>query len=95
MTLTKGQIVDSIYNNSDLNKTQAKRIMETLIETIKKTLESGEGVMITRFGKFCVKEKKQRKERNPETGKNRFTEQRRVVIFRCSPVLSNKLDGKR
>ena len=95
MTLTKGQIIDSICNNSELNKTQAKRIVETLLETIKKTLESGEGVLITRFGKFCVKEKKRRKGKNPETGKNLFTEQRRVVIFKCSPVLMDKLDGKR
>ena len=95
MPLTKARIIDSIYNSSDLNKTQATRTVEALLETIKESLENGENVLISGFGKFCVKEKKQRKGRNPETGKNLFIEQRRVVTFRCSPVLRDKLDGKR
>ena len=95
MTLTKARIIDSIYNSSDLNKTQATRTVEALLETIKESLENGEDVLIRGFGKFCVKENKQRKGRNPEAGKNLFIEQRRVVTFRCSPVLRDKLDGKR
>lgn len=95
MTLTKARIIDSIYNSSDLNKTQATRTVEALLETIKESLENGEDVLISGFGKFCVKEKKQRKGRNPKTGENLFIEQRRVVTFRCSSVLRDKLDGKR
>ena len=95
MSLTKARIIDSIYNSSDLNKTQATRTVEALLETIKESLENGEDVLIRGFGKFCVKEKKQGKGRNFETGENLFIEQRRVVTFRCSPVLKDKLDGKR
>ena len=94
MTLTKARIIDSIYNHSDLNKTQATRTVETLLETIKKSLENGEDVLISGFGKFCVKENKQRKGRNFETGENLFIEQRRIVTFRCSPVLKKKLSGE-
>jgi integration host factor subunit alpha len=95
MSLTKARIIDSIYNSSDLNRRQAARTVEALLETIKESLENGEDVLIRGFGKFCVKEKKQPKGRNPETGENLFIEQRRVVTFRCSPVLRDKLDGKR
>ena len=95
MTLNKTRIIDSIYNSSDLNRKQTTRTVEALLETIKESLENGEDVLITGFGKFCVKEKKQRKGKNPETGENLLIEQRRVVTFRCSPVLRDKLDGKR
>jgi len=95
MSLTKARIIDSIYNSSDLNKTQATRTVEAILETIKESLENGEDVLISGFGKFCVKEKKKRKGRNPETGENIFIEQKRVVTFRCSSVLRDKLDGKR
>ena len=95
MALNKTRIIDRIYNSSDLNRKQATRTVEALLETIKESLENGEDVLITGFGKFCVKEKKQRKGKNPETGENLFIEQRRVVTFRCSPVLRDKLDGKR
>ena len=95
MTLNKTRIIDSIYNRSDLNRKQATRTVEALLETIKESLENGEDVLISGFGKFGVKEKKQRKGKNPETGKNIFIEQRRVVTFKCSPVLRDKLDGKR
>jgi integration host factor subunit alpha len=64
------------------------------LEIIKRTLESGEDVMISGFGKFCVKEKKQRKGRNPATGKDMMLEPRKVVTFRCSRQLRYKINGR-
>jgi len=54
MTLTKANIIDSVYNNTDLNRTQATKAIENLLETIKSTLGNGEDVLISGSGKFCV-----------------------------------------
>ena len=68
MSVTKANIVDSIYNHCGCSKTQSIDLMESILETIKMTLESGEDVLISGFGKFCVKEKNERRGRNPQTG---------------------------
>ena len=94
MTLTKDLIIDSIRKDCDLVKTQSAKLFETLLETIKSTLESGEDVLITGFGNFCVKDKNERRGRNPQTGEDKMLEARRVVTFRCSPVLREKINGK-
>ena len=94
MTLTKARIIDSTYNSSDLNRTQAIKTVETLQETIKKTLEYIEGFMITGFNKFYVKNKNQPKERNPASGEDLILEPRRVMTFTFSPVLKKKMSGE-
>jgi len=95
MTLTKANIINSIYNSTDLNRSQATKAVETFLESIKTTLESGEDVLISGFGKFYVNEKKERIGRNSHTGEDLMLEQRRVVCFSCSPVLKEKLNGGR
>jgi integration host factor subunit alpha len=92
MTLIKETIIDSVYNHCGLNRSQAKKAVETLLEAIKRTLESGEDVLISGFGKFCVKEKKERKGRNPQTGGDLMLRPRRVVTFQCSSVLRDKIN---
>ncbi len=67
MTLTKAQIVDSVQSQLDLNHKQSVGIIEFLLEIIKQTIESGEDVLISSFGKFSVKDKNKRKGRNPAT----------------------------
>ena len=93
MTLTKLDIVDAIYNQLDLPKTRSTQVIESLIEIIKKTLESGEDVLISGFGKFCVKGKRERRGRNPQTGNDLMLGERRVVTFKCSGRLKNKING--
>ena len=83
MTLTKIQIVESIQNQTGFPKNRSSEIVETLLEIIKRTLESGEDVLVSGFGKFCVKEKKERKGRNPATGDAMMLEPRKVVTFKC------------
>ena len=87
MTLTKIQIVESIQNQTGFPKTRSLEIVETLLEIIKRTLASGEDVLVSGFGKFCVKEKKERNGRNPATGDDLMLAPRRVVTFRCSGKL--------
>ena len=91
MTLTKAHIVEAVAKQNGYPKNQSFETIEILLEIIKRTLESGEDVLVSRFGKFCVKEKKQRKGRNPATGKDMMLEPRRVVTFRCSRQLRDKI----
>jgi integration host factor subunit alpha len=93
MTLTKDSIINEIYNQCGLSKSKSIEAVESLLETIKQTLESGEDVLITRFGKFCVNEKNERKGRNPWTGEDLPLRSRRVVTFRCSTVLREKINS--
>jgi integration host factor subunit alpha len=95
MTLTKADLIDAIYNHLDLPKTRSSKVVESLIEIIKKTLENSEDVLITGFGKFYVKEKKKRKGRNPHTREDLMLGERKVVTFKCSGVLRNKINRDR
>ena len=95
MTLTKSDIINDIYNSTDLKLYQATKTVENLFELIKKTLGSGEDVLISGFGKFYVKNKNDRRGRNPVTGNDLTLDARRVVTFRCSPMLRKKINGKK
>ncbi len=95
MTLTKDRIIDSIYKNTDLMKSEAAQALQSLLEIMKQTLSSGEDILISGFGKFCVKEKKERRGRNPETGNDMILEARRVVTFKWSGKLKEKLNTKK
>jgi len=94
MSLTKERIIDTIYNSSDLSKIESRQAVESLLEIIKKTLESGEDVLISGFGKFCVKKKNERRGRNPATGNDLMLGARRVVTFKCSGGLRDKINGE-
>jgi len=94
MTLRKADLIDSTYNQVGLSKPKSAQVVDSLLEIIKKTLENGEDVLISRFGKFSVKDKGERRgARNFATGDNLTLNARRVVRFRCSPVLKDKVNG--
>ena len=93
MTLIKAHIVEALAKQNGYPKDQSFDMIETLLEIMKRTLESGEDVLISRFGKFCVKEKQERRGRNPATGEDMMLEPRRVVTFRCSRQLRDKING--
>ena len=94
MTLTKIQIVESVQNQTGFSKNKSSEIVETFLEIIKHTLASEEDVMISGFGKFCVKEKNQRKGRNPATGGDLMLAARKVVTFKCSGKLRDRINGQ-
>jgi len=94
MTLTKADLKELIHDRHNFSRKESDTIVEGLLEIIKRTLESGEDVMISGFGKFCVKEKNERMGRNPATGENLMLESRKVVVFRCSPVLRDKVNER-
>jgi integration host factor subunit alpha len=92
MTLTKAQIIESIQNQTGFSKNTSSEIVETLLEIMKNALATGEDVLISSFGKFCVREKRERKGRNPATGNAMMLRSRKVVTFNCSGKLRNKIN---
>lgn len=93
MALTKNDIVTSV-NELGFTKKKSVEIIETLLEIMKSTLEKGEDVLISGFGKFCVKQKKQRRGRNPATGDDLILKERKVVTFKCSGKLRDKINDQ-
>ena len=93
MTLTKADIIKAIAEQNDYTKKKSIETVEAILEIIKRTLENGEDVLISGFGKFCVKEKKERRGRNPATDETMMLAQRRVVTFKCSGKLRDKTNG--
>jgi integration host factor subunit alpha len=94
MTLTKDHIIKSVHTHLSLPKNRSFELVDSVLEIIKKTLENGEDVLISEFGKFCVRDKKKRRGRNPQTGDDLVLDARRVVVFKCSPALRGRVNGK-
>ncbi len=94
MTLTKARIIDKIQSRLNFSKKETTELVETLLEIMKQTMANGEDVLISGFGKFCVKEKKERRGRNPATGEDMILSPRRVVTFKCSGKLREKINAK-
>ncbi len=93
MTLTKADIINDVMNENGYDRRQAKDTVETLLELIKKTLGFGEDVLISGFGKFCVKQKAERKGRNPSTGDDLMLSPRKIVMFKCSGILRGRVNS--
>ncbi|MFH2044036.1 MAG: integration host factor subunit alpha [Pseudomonadota bacterium] len=91
MALTKNDIVARVHELG-FTKKKSVDIIESLLMIIKDTLETGDDVLISGFGKFCVKKKSQRRGRNPATGSDLILRGRRVVTFKCSGKLRDKIN---
>jgi len=92
MTLTKAQIVEEIRQRNGFSRKKSMETVETLLEIMKESLTSGENVLISGFGKFSVKEKRERKGRNPATGDAMMLAPRKVVTFNCSGKLRKRIN---
>ena len=93
MTRTKIDIVEAVAEQNGYTKVRSFKVVETLLEIIKSTLESGEDVMISGFGRFCVKKKKVRMGRNPSIGEAMMLAPKKSLKFRCSGKLRDKING--
>jgi len=90
--LTKARIVQAVVETNGYTQRKATETVETILELIKGPLESGDDVLISGFGKFCVQKKAQRKGRNPSTGKDMMMAPRKRIVFRCSGKLREKIN---
>jgi integration host factor subunit alpha len=93
MALTKAGVIQTIIKETGFTKHRSSQAVETLMEIIKEALASGEDVLISGFGKFCIKEKSQRRGRNPATGDPMMLSARRIVTFKCSGKLRDRCNG--
>ena len=92
-TLTKARIVEAVIETNGYTQQKAHETIEILLELIKQALESGDDVLISGFGKFCVKKKSERRGRNPATGTDMMLRSRKVVTFQCSGKLREKINA--
>ena len=95
MTLTKAHIVSSLAEQVGLSQFESKKFVEAFFEEIKKSLEGGEEVMISGFGKFLLLDKVARPGRNPKTGEPYQISARRVVAFHASNKLKDVVTAER
>ena len=90
--MTKAEIVETIYERVGFSKKESADLVETVFSIIKDTLATGEKVKISGFGNFVVRQKNERKGRNPQTGEEIRLPARRVLTFKPSLVLKNILN---
>jgi integration host factor subunit alpha len=92
MALTKEKLIDRIYDNVGLSKVQSRNVAERLFDIMKQTLERGENLLLSGFGKFVVKSKAARRGRNPQTSEQLQLRPRKVVVFKASGVLRKRIN---
>ena len=93
MTITKDSLVEMVHNEIGLNKREAKELIESFFEHIKKSLEEGNDIKLSGFGNFNLRDKAPRPGRNPKTGEEVTISSRRVVTFKSGLKLKSKLEG--
>jgi integration host factor subunit alpha len=92
--LTKAEIAQSVHDRVGLSKKESGQIVESVLDIIRQTLTQGEDVKLSGFGHFMVREKHARRGRNPKTGDEITISSRRVVTFRASHLLKQKIIGE-
>lgn len=93
MALTKEQIINAVYEKTQMPKSRSREVVESVLEIIKDTLANGEDILISGFGKFMVKNKRQRRGRNPQTNQDLQLRARKVVVFKTSGVLRTNINN--
>jgi integration host factor subunit alpha len=92
MALTKDKLIIQIQNQINLTKPESRQLIEQLLEIMKTTLANGEDVLISGFGKFSVRNKRARRGRNPYTKERMILRERKVLVFKTSGVLKEKIN---
>ena len=93
MTLVKSDLIQSLYDQCGRSKQKSEVLVERIFELIKESLQSGDDVLVSGFGRFCAKKKASRKGRNPATGEDLPLDARTVVTFKCPGILKDKING--
>lgn len=92
-TTTRADIADALYGEIGLSRSESADLLESVISEITKSLVKGETVKISSFGSFSIRNKKQRIGRNPKTGEDAPISPRRVLTFRPSNILKDRVNG--
>lgn len=91
MTVTRGNLVEALFNEVGLNRREAKELINQFFEEIREALGQGEIVKISGFGSFLLRDKASRPGRNPKTGENALIKARRTIVLRVSLKLKRKI----
>jgi integration host factor subunit alpha len=94
-TLTRADLAQAVSTKTNDAKWRSAELVDAVLEVIKETLESGEDVLMSGFGKFSIRKKQERRGRNPQTGEPIMVPPRKVVTFKYAGVLQDKINGKR
>ncbi|MDA8429816.1 MAG: integration host factor subunit alpha [Geobacteraceae bacterium] len=92
--MTKADIVEKVAEKCGISKKDSIDMVESVFSVLKTTLENGEDIKISGFGKFEVKNKHERKGRNPQTGESIIIDARRILSFKPSTILKESINGK-
>ena len=93
MALTKDKLISRLQTQMDISKQESRQLMDRLLEIIKDTLARGEELLISGFGKFSVRQKKERRGRNPQTKESLVLAARKVLVFKASGVLRERINN--
>ena len=94
LTLTRAQLSEAVYQEVGLSRNESSDLVESIINEISETLILGEPVKISSFGTFSVRQKRERQGRNPKTGEEVPIKPRRVLVFRASQILKERINKK-
>jgi integration host factor subunit alpha len=92
VSLTKADIILQIQKKIGYSRVESQEMIESVLSIIKETIEAGETLKISGFGSFVVKQKKDRRGRNPQTGETITIESRRIVTFKPSPLVRKAIN---
>ena len=92
-TLTRADLTESVYRSIGLSRNESSELVEAVLEEVCACLEKGEEVKLSSFGTFTVQSKRERVGRNPKTGIEAVITPRRVLSFRPSHILKDRVDG--
>jgi integration host factor subunit alpha len=95
MAFTKLSLIEAVMAQTGFTKKRSTEIVATLLELMKRSLEAGDDIMVSGFGRFCVRAKHQRRGRNPATGQDMMLPPRKVVTFKSSGKLRKMLNGRK
>lgn len=92
MTVTRADLTEAVYQEVGLSRNESAQLVESVLEEIASTLATGESVKVSSFGTFSVRDKAERIGRNPKTGEEVPISPRRVLVFRASHVLKDRIN---
>lgn len=92
-TVTRADLAEAVYREIGLSRTESSDLVESVIDHISEALLRGETVKLAGFGTFSLRDKKQRIGRNPKTGEAVPITPRRVLVFKASQVMRERVDS--
>jgi integration host factor subunit alpha len=90
--MTKIDVIETICEKLDLPRKEVGRVVESVFDIIKETLQQEDKLMVSGFGDFIIRNKKARRGRNPKTGSDMVISPRRILTFKSSPIFKASLN---